>query len=479
MRATSLSQLLALACLPAQMTTAYILPTGHANEQQQHVLGPSPLGHPILPARHRRPSPFSSSSSDQQQFQAGFVALGDSYSAGIGTGFHGQEDACRHGLGAYPRLIADDLARSQHGPANDSITCAQLLSCTGATAQQVLATPHGDRPGEGKDEDNDSQLDKLNTTLPLDFAMLSLGGNDLGFFDVMNACVFRFYSFYSGTCEAALARSRAALEDNNGGSDFALKLEMAATEILDAARWEKKPWFFITMTGYARFFDADTPECDDMSFGVWLGGGWRRPKLTRELRGQMNALVVAVNAKIRDTVAVVNAKFSTDKILFVDHDELWDGHRFCEPGVAEPDYAREDTWFFLVGGSDNALRNDTNTGTGDDNDGERLLTSAEASLVDPDSCLEPARRSGDWGAQALCYMAMAKKRDSTLRPAPALGRAGRLSTATTEDGVSAENSMWYVPTYYGKTFHPRTRGHEAIRDAVYAAWRRMDEDGGL
>jgi len=452
MRLAPLSQLSVLAYLLAQLTTAYILPAGHEHEHQQHVLGTSPLGHPALPGRHR--APF------QQQFQTGFVALGDSYSAGIGTGFHGKEDACRHGLGAYPQLIANDLARSQHGPANESITSAQLLSCTGATTQQVLASPHGGRPGE----ENDSQLDKLNTSLPLDFALLSLGGNDLGFFDVMNACVFRFYSFYSGTCGDALTRSRAALEDGSG--DFALKLEMAVTEILDAARWEKRPWFFITMTGYARFFDADTPGCDGMSFGVWPGVG---PRLTRELRRQMNALVLAVNAKIRQTVAVVNAKFTTDKILFVDHDELWDGHRFCEPGVAEPDYQRDKTWFFLVGGPDNAVRHD-DTAAGDN---ESLLPSTEASLVDPDTCLEPARRSGDWGMQALCYMAMAKKRDPTLRLAPALGRTGLSAAAS--GNVSTQNSMWYVPTYYGKTFHPRTKGHEAIRDAVYAAWRKMEE----
>jgi hypothetical protein len=52
-------------------------------------------------------------------------------------------------------------------------------------------------------------------------------------------------------------------------------------------------------------------------------------------------------------------------------------------------------------------------------------------------------------------MAMAKHRDPTLRP--------------------AGGGMWYVPTYYGKTFHPRTLGHETIRDKIYKTWRKLDE----
>ncbi|KAH7041273.1 SGNH hydrolase-type esterase domain-containing protein [Microdochium trichocladiopsis] len=460
----ALQLFLALGALLVRTTASYSLPVQNHRQGQQHVLQAGqastvqeqrPPQQPISPFKHR-----------SNGFQTGFVALGDSYSAGIGTGFLGKEDDCRHGLGAYPQLIANDLAASQHGSPN--ITSAQLLACTGATTQQVLAG------GE------DSQIDKLNTSLPTDFALLSLGGNDLGFFEVMNSCVFRFYSFYSGTCETALEHSRAALESD----EFAVRLEITITEILDAVRWEKKPWFFITMTGYARFFDATTEACDDMSFGVW----WNGPRLTRELRARMNDLVLAVNNKIRYTVGLINAKFSTDKVLFVDHDDLWDGHRFCESGVVEPDYERGDTWFFLVGGADNARNGTNGTSTGiSRNTGGGGQRNSPTALVDPATCLEPAQRSGDWGAQALCYMAMAKQRDPSLRPSPAMERVvlplsrdafllpGREDDEVGDGDVLAGNSMWYVPTYYGKTFHPRTRGHEAIRDAVYRAWREMEE----
>ncbi|RYP10750.1 hypothetical protein DL765_008018 [Monosporascus sp. GIB2] len=309
--------------------------------------------------------------------RTGFVALGDSYSAGIGTGFEGKEDKeddCRRGLRAHPRLIASDLAASQGGPNSTSF---QFLSCTGATTADLLSG------GEA------SQIDAFNISLPADFALLSLGGNDLGFFGIMNACVFRFYSFYSGTCEEELRHAR----EHIAGEEFEYRLELVIMEILDRARWEKKPWFLVTVTGYARFFNDVTDDCDEMSFGVWWLLG---PKLKKSLRLQMNALVLAVNAKIKSAVDRVNSKFIKDRVLFVDYDSEFEGHRFCEENVIEPDYNRNDTFFFLVGGRDNAR------------DGTQLKQSTvvetlppTSALVDPSSCLRPARRSGDWGELAL------------------------------------------------------------------------------
>jgi len=351
------------------------------------------------------------------QSARGFVSFGDSYSAGIGTGVDGKEEDCRRGNHAYPLLLHDDLLAGR-GP-NETVAF-QWLSCTGATTEDLL------QGGAS------SQIDTFNASLDVDFATLSMGGNDLGFFDVMNACIFRFYSFYSGTCEAALANSEAAI----ASPDFEQRLLVALLQMLDRVQWEKKPGFAVTITGYARFFNDDTPECDDYSMGVW----WQGPKLTRDLRRRTSALVVAVNRKLRATVAAVNARFARPRAFFVDYDAAFDGHRFCEPAVEEPDYRREDTWFFLVGGADSGQNGTTPNGTFPNATVAAETLSPLSPLVDPARCLEPARRSGDWGRLAVCYMAMAKQRDPTLRPA--------------HDRIMASNSMWYVPTYYGKTFHP-------------------------
>ncbi|KAI8949481.1 SGNH hydrolase [Xylaria longipes] len=370
-------------------------------------------------------SAFRPFRNNEPSAHTGFVAFGDSYSAGIGTGVDGEENDCRQGIHAHAQLIAADRRP----------TAFQFLSCTGATTANVMS---------GGEE---SQIDRFNRSLPADFALLSIGGNDLGFFDVMNACVFRFYNFYSGTCETALTHARANLESN----EFEIRLRILIMEILDKIRWEKNPRFTVTVTGYARFFNELTDGCDDMSFGVW----WDGPRLTKKLRAKMNALVLTVNAKLRKTINAINADFTNDKVMFVDYDNAFDGHRFCELNVTEPDYERADTWFFLVGGSDNA-RN----GTQPRRLSDIKTLSPTSTLVDPSSCLEPARRTGDWGMLALCYMVMAKHHDPTLRPA--------------RGDMVALNGMWYVPTYYGKTFHPRSLGHETIRNQIYKKWHSLD-----
>ncbi|KAI1403966.1 SGNH hydrolase [Hypoxylon fuscum] len=397
-----------------------------ATLETQHVVSNSASGH------QRHPLSIPLIQSEDNGFLTGFVAFGDSYSAGIGTGVDGKEDDCRHGLGSHAELIRAGLSASQGGR---NSTAFQFLSCTGATTQEIIS-------GGGE-----SQLDTFNASLPADFALLSVGGNDLGFFAVMNACVFRFYNFYSGTCEAALANAQAQIESDQ----FEQRLQIVIMEILDKVRWEKKPWFFITVTGYARFFNDETDPCDDMSFGVW----WNGPRLKKDLRMKMNAMVLTVNAKLRKTADGINSKFTKDKVVFVDYDKEFDGHRFCEEGVVEPDYQRKDTWFFLVGGLDNA-RN----GTGANHISDIETLSPSSTLVDPSSCLEHAQRSGDWGELALCYMAMAKAQDPSLKLA--------------RGDFVAENSMWYVPTYYGKTFHPRSRGHEAVRNKIYEVWRSLE-----
>ncbi|KAK8855313.1 Lipase 1 [Apiospora arundinis] len=425
--------------------------------EKQHVLGSQ------VDDEEQRSSPPSflfGNSKTHDQPSVGFVALGDSYSAGIGTGFEGKEDECRLGLGAYPQLIASDLAAKHGGPNNTNNTSFQFLSCTGSTTDDLLVGGAA------------SQIDDLNASRPVDFALLTVGGNDLGFFEVMNACIFRFYNFYSGTCETALAHAQARLDS----PDFDQRLFVVITELLDKVRWEKKrPGFRITVTGYARFFDAETEACDDMSLGVW----WRGPKLERWLRRRVNHMVLAVNRKIERAVARINGQFTRAKVLFVDYDAAFAGHRFCEAGVAEPDYARNETWFFLVGGPDNVDRNGTGNGTtyfpssssssSTIRTGSLLLAAGKeddvaavaSRLIDPATCLPPAQRSGDWGELALCYMAMSKAEDPTLRLARDDGQFG------------TQNSMSHVPTYYGKTFHPRSLGHEAIRDRIYEVWSQQ------
>ena len=427
----------------------------------------------------------------------GFASLGDSYSAGIGTHLDGgKEESCRLGFGAYPALLHIDLGigdavtlagkdnkgKKGKGDKGDdaNITAFQWLSCTGATTADVLGSPESSSSSTG-------QINALltdPTTAALDFITLSIGGNDLGFFDVINACVFRFYGYYSGTCEAALRASELLLAEDDRSTDpasFSARLTVILLQLLERVRWEKHPQFRIVVTGYARFFNAETDLCDRASMSVWwhYGNATGVPDsnatdttyLTKGLRRRMNGLVMGTNRKLKAIVDSVNARYgNTPHVLFVDYDDAFEGHRFCEPEVVEPDYTRDATWFFLVGGTDNDIEGapgDDEPGKGKDKDrkgkGKGKKDAFLVPTVDPDSylvdplrCRGPADARGDWGDRALCDLVQAQAADPGLLPAVSSLQADDEDASVFGNGrlVSPENSMWYVPTYYGKTFHP-------------------------
>lgn len=429
----------------------------------------SPHDKSIRPSPYSEQHVFSSLPSDpditldsvRSNFHArGFVAFGDSYSAGIGTGTDDNilpsEGDCRRGQHAYPLLLHNDLDNRTR-----TNTSLQWLSCTGARTASLLPDPNPSTHSQP------TQLEALNTSLPTDFATLSIGGNDIGFFDVMNACIFRFYAFRSGSCPAALAQAETTIRSGVLRAHIVLIL----LSILDRARWERHPTFSITVTGYARFFGPQLDRaCDAASLSVWRGPG--APRLTREVRGAVNELVLAANEELELAVRDVAGRFGGDRprVVFAGYDGMFEGHRLCEAGVVEPDVGRVETWFFLPGGPDNARGETTwpNGTNGDDGGGEepgkdRGSGRGMEMLLEPEACVAGARRRGDWGELALCYMAAAKARDPSLRLAVEDGELG--------DGMK-QSSMWWVPTYYGKTFHPRSLGCEGIRDSIYETWRK-------
>lgn len=388
------------------------------------------------PSGHYQRPLLSSSPPHRFQQISGFISLGDSYSAGIGTrpSTPIPDNPCRLGLGAYPHLLALSLLPSPNISSSPSSSSSssffQWLSCTGSTtADLLLSNP------------TYSQIGTINTSSPASFATLSIGGNDLDFFPLLNACVFRFYGpFGSGTCSDELKRAEDSVFQNSG--ELELRLRLVLLEILGKIRWERHPGFFVTVTGYARFFNSETHECDGVSMGVWAG--LPGTELTRETRGRMNGLLLGANRILERVVDGVNRGFGgRAKVVFADYDEAFEGHRFCEEGVEEPDYGRADTWFFLPGGKDvdGEGRDDGNSGGGGEGEGEEDMIDEDDALLDPWACQRVAETSMDWGDRAVCDMVRAKARDPGLK-------------ARSEMIMAPGDSMRFTPTYYGKTFHP-------------------------
>ncbi|MFT4049709.1 MAG: SGNH/GDSL hydrolase family protein [Solirubrobacterales bacterium] len=96
---------------------------------------------------------------------ANYVALGDSYSSGEGTGYstYNLDVGCRRSTYGYPQLVAN-----QRGNTN-----LKFVACSGAKTSDV----------------KNNQLSALGSSTT--FATMTIGGNDIGFGDLITACTLR------------------------------------------------------------------------------------------------------------------------------------------------------------------------------------------------------------------------------------------------------------------------------------------------
>lgn len=122
----------------------------------------------------------------QQAAATGYVALGDSYSSGVGAGSYiSSSGDCKRSTKAYPYLWA-----AAHSPSSFSFT-----ACSGARTGDVLA----------------NQLGPLGSGTGL--VSISVGGNDAGFSDVMTTCVLQSES----ACVARINTAKAYVDSTLPG----------------------------------------------------------------------------------------------------------------------------------------------------------------------------------------------------------------------------------------------------------------------
>ncbi|SEQ84992.1 GDSL-like Lipase/Acylhydrolase family protein [Streptomyces sp. yr375] len=147
----------------------------------------------------------------------GYVALGDSYSSGVGAGgYISSSGDCKRSTKAYPYLW-----NAAHAPA--SFTFA---ACSGARTGDVLA----------------GQLGGLNSTTGL--VSVTVGGNDAGFADVMTTCV----TSSDSSCLSRINTARAYVDSTLPG-----KLDTVYSTIRS-----KAPNARVVVIGYPRFYRLGT-----------------------------------------------------------------------------------------------------------------------------------------------------------------------------------------------------------------------------
>ncbi len=233
-----------------------------------------------------------------------YAAIGDSYASGDGAGSSKLlphfDVGCGRFSDAYPVQIANSSALDIQESAFLNLPCG---------GQATLTVLHGQVP-----HIKDSQL-----------VTLTVGGNEVDFFNVLNECIHQWRPI--STCDKEWQKSRSLIESSEFIDNYG-KLVKGAVQNL-------KPGARLMVTGYAQFFNDGTEQCSHITFSRTDPSNL----LTRAVRAKFNDLI----SKLND---VIEAAAQTHGAEYIDIDSCFEGHRFCEEGVVEPDSQRDETWFF-------------------------------------------------------------------------------------------------------------------------------------
>lgn len=192
----------------------------------------------------------------------GYVALGDSYSAGVGADAYIRDSGdCRRSDNAYPVLW------NKAHPAADFA----FVACSGATTRDVLA----------------DQLSVLNDTTSL--VTISIGGNDVGFPDIMTTCVLGD----DRECADAVAEGETYARDT---------LPLALDETYGRIR-DRAPAAELVVLGYPHLFEPGS---------CFLG-------LSENKRKVLNGASDTLAGVIADRVAATGGRFADVRDEFAGH----------------------------------------------------------------------------------------------------------------------------------------------------------------
>ncbi|WP_327368296.1 SGNH/GDSL hydrolase family protein [Streptomyces sp. NBC_01217] len=143
----------------------------------------------------------------------GYVALGDSYSSGVGAGSYISDSGdCRRSTKAYPYLWA----------AANSPSSFAFVACSGATTGSVAG----------------SQLGALSSSTGL--VSVTAGGNDVGFADVMQDCVL----YSEATCLSSVSSAVSQMQNS---------LPSSLSSLYGSIR-SRAPQARVVVLGYPRFY---------------------------------------------------------------------------------------------------------------------------------------------------------------------------------------------------------------------------------
>jgi len=197
-----------------------------------------------------------------------FVALGDSYAAGVGSFvYYDDGTECYRSPFAYPDLLA--------GATRLQLT---LAACSGATTADVL----------------NEQVDLVTPTT--DYVTITVGGNDVGFRDVVTTCAL---PGWLGSCTAVVKAGLSTLRT----------VLPARLDRVYAAVEERAPGATVVVTGYPRLFNG--ADCNPLTFFT-------------------GAEMASINAGILELNDLIEARAEAAGFTFVDVAPAFSGHAVCD-----------------------------------------------------------------------------------------------------------------------------------------------------
>ena len=225
--------------------------------------------------------------------------------------------------------------------------------------------------------------------------------------------------------------------DKNEPNDILVsKVDSVIKKIVQYGQAASQHNFRLYVTGYAQFFNDKDTGCNTVTFARKANpknDGKPHNLLTTDLRHDLNLMSLTLNAAIEKAVS----QNSGSNVKYIDVDGLLEtGHRFCEPGIQEPDQDNPKLWFWHYPYSEN----DDET-----NPTIKYLNSVEQANIntltwDPNSTLWTDYLDDFWSKVDI---------DQLNRTAP--------------DNATAQFDPWPdVIGYRAKVFHPQPAYHLAI-----------------
>lgn len=192
-----------------------------------------------------------------------YVALGDSYSSGVGTRSYIDDSSCKRSNYAFPKLVADRKGYALN-----------FKACSGATVSTVTS----------------SQLSALTSTTR--YVTISVGGNDAGFSDVITECAT---PYWAGDCDSAIDGAQSYINNTLPG-----RLSTLYSSIRS-----RSPQAKVVVVGYPRLFMGE-----DCNAATWFSPA-------EETR--LNQTADLLNSKLSAQASAKGFTFANPTSRFVGH----------------------------------------------------------------------------------------------------------------------------------------------------------------